>query len=72
MNRLMGLSVRGKSKTWGFMFYGDPKHIKEWREDGLDVSEIENTVPEWVADLGLVRPWCFLQDVFNFRNPFRK
>lgn len=72
MKKLMTVTVRGKAKTWGFAFYGDPRHIEAWRADGLDVVLIENVIPAWVADLGLVRPWCFLQDVFNFRNPWRK
>jgi hypothetical protein len=72
MKKLLGVNVRGKHKTWGFAFMGDPQFLKEWQADGLDVFEIENVIPEWVADLGLVRPWCFLQDLLNFRNPWRK
>lgn len=70
--KLLGINVKGKTKTWGFAFMQDPKLIEEWRADGLDVFEIEAVIPAWVADLGLVRPWCFLQDLFNFRNPWRK
>jgi hypothetical protein len=70
--KLLSIDVRGTHKKWGFVFVGDPKHIDEWRADGLDVNEIENMIPEWVADAGLVRPWCFLQDLLNFRNPWRK
>jgi hypothetical protein len=69
--KLMIANVRGKQSTWGFSFYGDPKHIEEWRADGLDVIEIANVIPEWIAELGLTRAWCFAQDVFNFRSPFR-
>jgi hypothetical protein len=29
-------------------------------------------IPEWVASAGLVKPWCFLQDLFNFKNPWSK
>lgn len=70
--KLIGIEVRGNHKKWGFHFYGDPKYIDEWRADGLEVGEIENIIPEWVVDLGLLKPWCFLQDLFNFRNPWRK
>lgn len=70
--KLMGIEVRGKRKTWGFHFYGDPQYIDEWRADGLNVNVIEAVIPEWVADLGLVRPWCFMQDLLSFRNPWRK
>ena len=70
-DRLIGLTVKGNRKKWGFSFYGDPKYLQEWRDDGLDVSEIENVIPVWVVEWRLTRPWCFLQDVFNLRNPFR-
>lgn len=70
---LLGISVRGKRKTWGFHFYGDPKYIEEWREDGLDVTIIENTIPAWWVDWGFsVRLWCIAQDLFHFKNPWRK
>lgn len=71
-NKLLILSVRGKGHSWSFEFYGDPKYLPEWRADGLEIDEVCNTIPLWVADLGLVRSWCFLQDLFNFRNPWRK
>ena len=70
--KLISITVKGRERTWSFNFYGDPKYIKEWRDDGLDIDEICNTIPEWVADLGLVRPWCFMQDLFNFKNPWRR
>lgn len=71
-SKLLGINVKGKNKKWGFHFYGDPKYIEEWRADGLDITEIENVIPAWIVDLGLLRPWCFVQDVWNFKNPFRK
>lgn len=70
--KLLSLTVRGKEKRYGFEFYGDPKYLEEWRADGLDVDEVVNTIPTWVVRVGLAKPWCFLQDVFNFKNPFRK
>lgn len=69
---LVGIQVKGKHKTWGFAFYADPEHIPEWQADGLDIDVIENVIPEWVASLWLVRPWCFVQDLWNLKNPFRK
>ena len=71
--KLISIDVRGKNHTWGFAFYGDPKNIAEWQADGLEVYEIENVIPEWVAGLGVfgIRIWCLLQDLWNLRNPFR-
>lgn len=69
--KLLSIEVKGKSHTWGFDFYGDPKYLQEWRDDGLDIVEIENVIPEWVVDIGLLKPYVFLQDLFNFKNPFK-
>lgn len=69
-NKLLTIKVKGKLKNWSFEFMGDPKYIPEWAEDGLIVEEVCNTIPLWVCQAGLVKPWCFLQDVFNFKNPW--
>lgn len=69
--KLMSVDVRGKDHSWSFNFYGDPKYLDEWLADGLDIKTIENIIPEWIVDMGLTRLWCFFQDLFNFKNPFR-
>ena len=69
-DKRLSIVVRGREKRWSFQFLGDPKHLAEWRADGLEVYEVVHVIPAWVASLGLVRPWCFLQSVLNFRNPF--
>lgn len=70
--KLMSVIVTGENKKWCFEFYGDSQYLQEWRDDGLDVCEIENTIPVSVSNLGLVRMWCFFQDVINFKNPFSR
>ncbi len=70
--KLMGIEVKGKRKTWGFAFYADDNLLAEWQADGLEIGIIENVIPGWVGDLGLARIWCFFQDAWNFKNPFRK
>ena len=65
--KLMSLEVRGKDNYWSFNFYGNPKHLDHWRDDGLEINEIMNTIPEWVVDIGLIRPWMFFQDLFGFK-----
>ena len=67
MKKLLSLEVKGKTKEWSFNFYGDPKYLDEWREDGLEINEVINSVPELINDIGLTRLWIFLQDLFNFR-----
>jgi len=66
------LEVRGKSHSWIFPVYVDPQYLDDWREDGLEINVVENTVPEWVASLGLSHVWCFIQDLFHFKNPLAK
>lgn len=58
-------------RTFGFDTLVDTRYLDEWREAGIEIYILENSIPEWVADLGLVRIWCFLQDVWNLRNPWR-
>ena len=68
MNKLYSIEVKGKSgQTWSFNFYADSKYEKDWDEDGLIVYEIVNTIPEWAP----IKLWCFFQDLFNFKNPFK-
>ena len=68
--KLMSITVLGSRKTWSFNFYGDPKYLKEWRDDGLEIGEVQNVIPVWIVNIGLTRAWCFFQDVFNFKNPW--
>ena len=68
--KLLIIAVRGNQKTWGFNFYGDPKYLKAWRMDGLEIGEVQNVIPVWIVNIGLTRAWCFFQDVFNFKNPW--
>ena len=70
INRLLSIAVRGREHGWHFRFYGNPKDIPEWRSDGLEVFEIENSVPTWAVEMGLTRLWCFIQDLWNLKNPF--
>lgn len=65
------IEVRGQLSRWVVDWQASQAQIDAMRADGLDVGIIENTIPEWVAVIGLARPWCFVQDVWNFKNPFR-
>lgn len=71
MKKLLSVEVKGQEKSWSFEFYGDPKYLDEWRQDGLEINEIVNTIPLWAIDLGLTKIWIFFQDLFNF-NLFKR
>jgi len=66
-NKLLSITVQGKHNKYSFNFYGDTKHIENWRNEGFEIDEIVNTIPTWIVDLGLTKVWCKLQDWFNFK-----
>ena len=61
---LYSITVRGNNKTWSFDIEGTEEWQKEWREDGLEVDEVVNIIPKWIVDLGLVKLFCRIQDLF--------
>lgn len=65
-NKRLEITVCGKSDKWEFTFYGDPSNLKTWRDDGLDVNEVINVVPEWIVNVGWTIPFCILQDLVYF------
>lgn len=68
------IEVRGKQSTWGVCWQASQAQIDAMREDGIEVGITENTIPQWVAELGYgpMRAWCFFQDIWNLKNPFWK
>jgi hypothetical protein len=70
--KLMSITVNGKEHTWSFNFYADPQYLDKWQADGLDIVQIENVIPMWVWEAGLTKPYCWLQDIFNFKWPWHK
>lgn len=61
-NKLYSINVKGNEKEWSFQIIGRPEYLKDWEADGLDVSTIVNTIPDFVVWLGLTKLWCWLQD----------
>ena len=74
MKKLYTVNIDGREKHWALEVMAEPEHVEAWREDGLRVDEVCNTIPEWVASLGApsIRCWCFFQDIFYWKNPFAK
>ena len=66
MKRRYAIIVKGNQHTWSFSVWAEPEHVDDWREDGLEVDEIINTVPLWVP-APLRKWWILAQDIFNFR-----
>ena len=66
------LNIRGKTCEWGVTAQLSQQAIDDMRDDGIEIGIIENIVPYWVAAIGAARPWCFVQDIWNLKNPFRK
>lgn len=63
--------LRGKKSEWGAVFDASPEMIADLKEAGHEIGFLENSMPAWVCDIGLARVWCFFQDIWNFKNPFR-
>jgi hypothetical protein len=64
------ITIQGNQHRWSFDVDIDPKYVEAWRDDGIDISEVFHVIPEWAVGAGLLRVWCFIQDIFHFRNPF--
>ena len=65
MKQKISITVKGRNSSWSFQFLGDPKHLAQWRADGLEVAEVLNTVPQWAVQLGLLKPWVRIQDIWQ-------
>ncbi len=72
LKKSVSLVVRGKQNEWAVPCDMHQGQIDAMRADGFDIEEPIYTIPVWVAEIGLARPWCFVQDVWALRNPFSK
>lgn len=70
--RRYGLTVHGKNHTWLIDVEARPEHVEDWRNDGLLIDELVNSIPEWAVALGLTKPWCCVQDALNWRPRKRR
>jgi len=64
--KLYSIIVRGKYHSWSFNSYLNPDHIQDYLDDGLEVYEMVNIIPEWIPSF-LIKPFCILQDLWNFK-----
>lgn len=68
---LHSVTVRGNGHTWLIDTYITREIAQVWRDDGVEIHEVINRIPKWYVDMGgSVRLWCFVQDVFHFKNPW--
>jgi len=66
--KLHSVDFEGQISNWSFLTYLTTGALKDMKDDGIDCFyEVANIVPKWVASAKLVRPWCFFQDLINFR-----
>lgn len=52
---------------YSFELLADDRFLPEWRQAGIEIYVVENTIPEIVAQLGLAKVWCAMQDILGFR-----
>lgn len=57
------LRIVGKSgEAWPFEVLVNPNDIQQYRDDGIEIYELYNTIPEIL--------WRGFLDIVRFRNPF--
>lgn len=64
-------TIRGKSDEWIMVSDMSRAQVDGMRADGIDVGEVMNTIPDWAVASGLRPVWFFVQNAWNFRNPFK-
>lgn len=69
-NKKLHLYCKTPTTSFWFEVSADPKYLEEWRSHGIVIDEICNTAPELIVSAGLLKPWIFLQDIFNFKWPW--
>lgn len=57
--------VKDRERSW-CLYFDNPDQARDMQADGFDISVVVNSIPEWVVDIGLLRPWCFVQDVLGW------
>lgn len=70
MKQTLSVTVQGKQHKWCFDFKGDPAQLAEWRADGLEVYEIQHTIPALAVNAGLLRPWIAMQTAWRWLRCF--
>lgn len=67
MKRPLLMMVRDNNGNWwGFEVRADPTHIAEWRAAGLEVYEVDATIPKWAAAVGLAPLVAALQRAWQW------
>jgi len=67
MKQDMTLVATGKTQRHCFTVRQDPKYLKRFQDDGLDIHVIEGTIPYWVVGYGFTHIWDFLQGIISLR-----
>jgi len=58
------LKINGNNFGWAFTIEGKKEDLIEWRDDGLIVEELINTIPDWYVDAGLpIDRYCLAQSL---------
>jgi hypothetical protein len=72
MKRICSVTVKDKNgHPYSYETLLDTKYLPGLKDAGIDIYELENTIPVWINNLGLTKPWVFIQDLLNFKNPLK-
>ncbi len=72
MTRTYIIEHHGRTRIWALIVYRTEEAAADMRADGIELHEVTNTVPFWVAELGLARLWCFAQDIWDWPSNWRR
>lgn len=56
--------IQGKSGRWSVVVPSKAQ-ADAMRADGIEVVQVVNTIPAWVADMGLGHVWCAIEDIWS-------
>ena len=55
--------IRGHDHEWSATV--NEASVADMRADGIEIFEVANIIPTWVDRIGMTKPWCWMQDIFD-------
>jgi len=66
------VTVKGNNSEWVFKTLLHPDDVPDYKADGIEIIPCYYEIPNWAFIWRVERIVMFAQDIFHFRNPFRK
>lgn len=62
MKKEYAIKIHGRDLVWEMVVEATCETVDDWIYDGLDVEELINEVPDWIARIGLTKLYFWLQN----------